>query len=115
MNFTPREDEIIKSNYDKTIFEIEALLLREGYRRSRKSINRKIEKLREANAVGHKSKETLSRSYRMRGKKAKVAEESSFDDFATGGPGFDNGEGSFKGGDAGFDNGEAGWDSGEDE
>jgi hypothetical protein len=36
--------------------------------RSKKSINRKLEKLREEGKIGHRSKETIRRAYDQRGK-----------------------------------------------
>jgi len=83
-SFSPIEVEILKNNYDKTIVELEELLLKQGYRRSRKSINRKLEKLRETGEIGLRSKETVRRSYRQRDRRVQgtptILDGSSFAD-----------------------------------
>jgi len=71
--FSPLEEQIVRENYDKTIAELEELLAKHGYERSRKSINRKLEKLREEGAIGFRSKDTIRRSYRQRNRRGKGA------------------------------------------
>lgn len=71
-SFSPIEEELLIKNYDKTISELEELLLENGYKRSRKSINRKLEKLREDGIVGLRSKDTIRRSYRQRNRQNKT-------------------------------------------
>jgi len=88
-SFSPVEDEIIRENYDKTIAELEDLLLEHGYARSRKSINRKLEKMREDGTIGFRSKDTIKRSYRQRTRRSKRLEPTRFDD------GWDDGESPF--------------------
>lgn len=70
--FSPLEEELLKDNYDKTIAELEELLAKHGYNRSRKSINRKLEKLREDGDIGFRSKDTIRRSYRQRNRRNKA-------------------------------------------
>jgi len=64
--FSPLEERLLLENYDKTIVELEALLAANGYQRSRKSINRKLEKMRTDGSIGFRSKDTIRRSYRQR-------------------------------------------------
>jgi hypothetical protein len=78
-----------------TIVELEQLLAKHGYTRSRKSINRKLEKLREDNMIGLRSKDTVKRAYKQRGKKSTTSDAPAFDS----GGGFDSGWG-----------GESSWD-----
>lgn len=70
-SFSPIEEEILKENYDKTIAELEELLFVQGYTRSRKSINRKLEKMRENEDIGFRSRDTIKRSYRQRTRRSK--------------------------------------------
>ncbi len=89
MFFSLAETEIIIKNYDKTVLEIMKELEKEGYSRSAKSINRKIEKLREDGELpdgGLRSKSTRNRAYRQRGKVPRTDSEPSLRD----GPSFDN-------------------------
>lgn len=65
-SFSPGEVRILKENYDRTIAEIEELFRKAGYKRSRKSINRKIEKLRDSGEIGLRSEDTIKRSYKQR-------------------------------------------------
>ena len=46
-SFSLLEEKLLQENFDKTIAELEAMLLQHGYRRTRKSINRKLEKMRD--------------------------------------------------------------------
>ncbi len=89
--FSPAENQLLLDNYDLTIVELEALLAKHGYTRSRKSINRKLEKMREEKTIGLRSKDTVRRAYKQRNKKPEVADGPSFD----GGSSF---EGGFSGG-----------------
>lgn len=73
-SFSIIEEQILLDNYDKTIVELEALLLENGYRRSRKSINRKLEKLRDEGKIGFRSTDTIRRSYRQRMRKNNINE-----------------------------------------
>jgi len=83
--FSPIEETILRENYDKTIAELEKLLSESGYSRSRKSINRKLEKMREGGQVGFRSKDTVRRSYRQRNRRTKLPETSPVQDsFDTG-------------------------------
>ena len=105
--FSPVEEELLRNNYDKTIAELEELLCASGYIRSRKSINRKLEKMRESGEIGFRSKDTVRRSYRQRTRRSKKLEPTKLEngwgsDEAT----FDTGEGSFDTG-AGWDDEEA--------
>ena len=72
--FSPVEEAILKDNYDRTIAELEKLLGERGYVRSRKSINRKLEKMREDGEIGFRSKDTVRRSYRQRNRRTKQPE-----------------------------------------
>lgn len=103
--FSPIEEEILRDNFDKTIAELEELLLKHGYPRSRKSINRKLEKMRDEGSVGFRSKDTIKRSYRQRMRRSKRLEPTQIDEAA--GDGWDTGE-------AGFDSGEGSFDTGVD-
>lgn len=67
--FSPAETQLILDNHDMTIAELEAVLAKNGYFRSRKSINRKLEKLRENSVIGFRSKDTVKRAYKQRSKK----------------------------------------------
>lgn len=71
-SFSLIEEKLLQDNYDKTIAELEGLLLQHGYRRSRKSINRKLEKMRDEGDIGFRSKDTVRRSYRQRTRQKKV-------------------------------------------
>src|SRR6188508_3755159 len=64
--FSIIEEELILENYDKTVEELAVLLEKKGYRRSRKSINRKIEKMREEGLLGLRSEDTVQRAYKQR-------------------------------------------------
>ena len=86
--FSPLEDKLLRENFDKTIAELEELFLKHGYRRSRKSINRKLEKLREEGTIGFRSKDTVKRSYRQRNRSGKGLEPTKLD-----GEGWDTGIG----------------------
>ena len=89
-SFSPMEEKLLRENYqDMTIAELEELLLKHGYSRSRKSINRKLEKMRETGDIGLRSKDTIKRSYRQRTRRSKRLEPTKLDD------GFDTGVGSF--------------------
>lgn len=66
--YSPLEEELLRENFDRTIVELEELLRKNGYARSKKSINRKLEKMREAGEIGLRSKDTVRRSYRQRGR-----------------------------------------------
>lgn len=90
--FSPLEEEILRENFDKTIAELEDILLKQGYTRSRKSINRKLEKMREEGNIGLRSRDTIKRSYRQRtrrNKKLQPTQIEATDD------GWDSGVGSF--------------------
>lgn len=93
--FSPLEEQIIRENYDKTIAELEELLAQHGYARSRKSINRKLEKLREEGEIGFRSKDTIRRSYKQRNRRNKAGptrlDDDGWDD--TGSGGFDTSTG----------------------
>ncbi len=78
--FSPGENQIILDNYDKTIVELEQLLAKSGYNRSRKSINRKLEKMREDGEVGFRSEATIRRAYKQRGKSSETDDSPSFGD-----------------------------------
>lgn len=84
--FSLIEENILKNNFDKTIVELEELLIKQGYRRTRKSINRKLEKMREEGDVGFRSKNTVKRSYkqRTRNKKPEAPETQWRDDAGSG-------------------------------
>ena len=71
-SFSLIEEKLLQDNYDKTIAELEGLLLQHGYRRSRKSINRKLEKMRDEGDIGFRSKDTIRRSYRQRTRQKKT-------------------------------------------
>lgn len=88
-SFSPIEEQLIRENYDKTIAELEEILLDNGYKRSRKSINRKLEKLRDEGVVGFRSRETIRRSYRQRTRRPHNVEPTKLEDS------FDTGEGDF--------------------
>lgn len=113
--FSPMEDKIILENYDKTITEIERIFRENGYERSRKSINRKIEKFREEGLIGFRSESTVKRSYKQRSRTPRPSrlDENSLSQkdlgFDSGEPGFDSGDGGFNDGDADFDSG-VDWD-----
>ncbi len=94
--FSPAENQLLLDNYDLTIVELEALLSKHGYNRSRKSINRKLEKMREENTIGLRSKDTVKRAYKQRNKKPEMTEGPSFES----GPSFSGGfsGGKFSGG-----------------
>ena len=94
--FSPAETQLLLDNYDKTIAEIEQVLLKHEYVRSRKSINRKLEKMREDGEVGLRSKDTVKRAYKQRKKLPETSDSPSF----SGGSSF--GDSSFGGG--------SGWD-----
>lgn len=69
------EIEVIINNYaDKTTKELADML--PG--RSEKAINRKIEKLRDANKVGHRTDETVKRAYYQREPKKKTPTRGKF-------------------------------------
>ena len=92
--FSLVEEKLLQDNYDKTIAELEAILLAEGYVRSRKSINRKLEKMRDEGDIGFRSKDTIRRSYKQRTrqkKEDKVTEESPWGGSSS--DGFDTGAG----------------------
>lgn len=88
--FSLLEEKLLQENFDKTIAELEALLLQHGYRRSRKSINRKLEKMRNDGGIGLRSKDTVRRSYNQRTRRKKEDPKDSDDsgswdsDFNTG-------------------------------
>jgi RNA processing factor Prp31 len=63
------EVQLIIDNYDKTTDELLNLL--DGHR-SKKSIARKIEKLREEGKLGERSKQTIKRAYRQRKRRTKA-------------------------------------------
>jgi hypothetical protein len=71
-SFSLLEEKLLQENYDKTIAELEEMLLQHGYRRSRKSINRKLEKMRDEGGIGFRSKDTIKRSYRQRTRQKKT-------------------------------------------
>lgn len=83
--FSAVEEELLRENFDKTIAELEELLAKHGYNRSRKSINRKLEKMREEGEIGFRSKDTIRRSYRQRNRRNKAEptrlDDSGWDDF----------------------------------
>ena len=99
MGFGPAETQLLLDNHDMTIAELEQLLAKHGYNRSRKSINRKLEKMREENIIGLRSKDTVKRAYKQRNKKKAPTEVES---------GFSSGS-SFES--TSWDSG-AGWDEG---
>lgn len=96
-SFSPIEEDILKQNYDKTIAELEEILLKHGYVRSRKSINRKLEKMRESGEIGLRSRDTIKRSYRQRTRRNKKLQPTSLeetedeDSWDSGVGSFDNG------------------------
>lgn len=93
-SFSEVEIELLKDNYDKTIAELEEILLKNGYKRSRKSINRKIEKLREDGEIGLRSKDTIRRSYRQRNRNPSAPSNIDEPSFGSGfGEGFSKGDG----------------------
>jgi hypothetical protein len=71
--FSLFEEELLLDNYDLTTAELELLFKRHGYNRSRKSISRKLEKLRESGQIGLRSKDTVRRSYRQRSRISKAS------------------------------------------
>jgi hypothetical protein len=71
-SFSLVEEKLLQENFDKTIAELEEMLLQHGYRRSRKSINRKLEKMRDGGDIGFRSKDTIRRSYRQRTRQKKA-------------------------------------------
>jgi hypothetical protein len=79
-SFSLVEEELLRENYDKTIAELEELLLAEGYARSRKSINRKLEKMRDEGQIGFRSRDTIKRSYRQRTRRSKKLEPTRLED-----------------------------------
>ena len=107
LSFSPAEIELLRENFDRTIAELEELLAKHGYVRSRKSINRKLEKMREDGAVGFRSRDTIKRSYRQRTRRNKRLEPTKLEENQAS---FDEGGGSFDDGDASFDSGED-WDA----
>lgn len=90
--FSPIEEDLIIDNIDLTIAELEALFKEHGYDRSRKSINRKIEKLRSEGKVGYRDKTTIRRSHKQKNRK-KPSETVIDEGFGKGfdGPGFGEG------------------------
>jgi hypothetical protein len=70
--FSPLEEQLLREHYDKTIAELEEMLLQHDYRRSRKSINRKLEKMRDEGGIGFRSKDTIRRSYKQRTRRKKL-------------------------------------------
>lgn len=93
-SFSAVEIDLLVENFDKTIAEIERLFKEQGYNRTRKSLNRKLEKLREEGDIGKRSSETVRRAYRQR-----TREEGPSDNEDTGfGEGFGSGfvSGSFR-------------------
>lgn len=78
--FSPIEEAILRENYDRTIAELEKLLSESGYARSRKSINRKLEKMRDEGQIGFRSKDTVKRSYRQRNRRNKVPDAAPVED-----------------------------------
>jgi hypothetical protein len=103
--FSSYELDLLVKNFDLTIIELEELFLKHGYSRSRKSINRKLEKLREEGDIGMRSQNTVQRAYKQRNKRGKLASPSELD----GGPSLRDGDSSFG---SGF--GEASWDDDSD-
>lgn len=71
-SFSLLEEKLLQENFDKTIAELEAMLLQHGYRRTRKSINRKLEKMRDEGDIGFRSKDTIRRSYKQRTRQKKA-------------------------------------------
>lgn len=109
MTFSPIEDEYLRNNFDKTSAELEEGIFKMGYRRSRKSINRRLEKMREAGEVGLRSKDTVQRSYRQRTRRSKRLVPTEIE---KPNDGWDTGSDSFDSGSEGFDTGvdEDDWD-----
>lgn len=68
-SFSAAEVDLIIKYFDSTIAELEEIFRREGYNRSRKSIARKLEKLRESGEIGYRGRATIKRSYRQRGRR----------------------------------------------
>jgi hypothetical protein len=89
-SFSLLEEKLLQENYDKTIAELEEMLLQHGYRRTRKSINRKLEKMRDDGDIGFRSKDTIKRSYRQRTRQKKTEPTDRND---TSGSGFNTGVG----------------------
>ncbi len=86
--FSLFEEELLVDNYDLTIAELEALLAKHGYPRTRKSINRKLEKLRAEGQVGLRSRDTVKRAYKQR--RRNKAEPTKLDDSLDNGNGWDD-------------------------
>lgn len=86
-DYSPAEEQLLLDNYDKTIVELEGMLAKQGYTRSRKSINRKLEKMRSENVIGLRSKDTIRRAYKQRSKKPVADNDSGFNK----GDGFEGG------------------------
>jgi len=95
--FSLIEEKLLQDNYDKTIAELESILLKQGYTRSRKSINRKLEKMRDDGDIGFRSKETVRRSYKQRKRQEKEVTMAnkvpSWGDESSAPTGFDTGAG----------------------
>jgi len=94
--FSPLEEQLLRENFDKTIAELEEMLLQRGYRRSRKSINRKLEKMRDDGGIGFRSKDTIRRSYKQRTRRKKMEageEPAQSESWRNNNNGFDTGTG----------------------
>ena len=110
LTFSLIEEELIMDNADLTTAELEELLRSQGYHRSRKSIARKLEKLREEGKVGLRSRSTRSRALDRRQWQKKPEQvdpdqpTQSFKDLeGFSGESFDTGNGSFDGGSSFYD------------
>lgn len=85
LEFSAYETEILVNNYkDMTIVELQAELKKQGYNRSRKSINRKLEKLREDDEIEYRNKKTINRAYRQRRRKEAPTQLEDVPSFDTG-------------------------------
>lgn len=72
--FSLAEEELLLAHYERmTIWELVALFRKHGYNRSKKSIARKLEKLREAGEAGYRDEKTVRRAYKTQQGRAKKA------------------------------------------
>jgi hypothetical protein len=76
--FSASEEELLINNFQHmTIHELETLFKKNGYNRTKKSINRKLEKLRVEGRIDYRNPDTTSRAYnraRSRKKPTKIEE-----------------------------------------
>lgn len=80
-DYSANEEELLITNYQRmTIYELEDLFRKNGYDRSRKSLNRKIEKLRDLGLIEGRAADVVKRSYKQRTKQPAPTAKSPTDD-----------------------------------